>query len=209
MIDNSILLFKYVGALVGTYVYNLKNPIINISGVCRRVGWVQPQLPPLLHEPLDQAEQPVSALPAGLDRPEVGKIKTTHRSRECLKNFFTIRIFCFWFLRICENKIFNKNIHGLFGKQWLTTTILIISKIRLKSELIFYSMQWSRLINIISKEIIWLIRKIRLRHGLQVLQQVEGEVQLPSLQHPLLFASLLSGTVPFMQSISHSNFAIY
>jgi hypothetical protein len=54
---------------------------------------VQPQLPPLLHEPLDQAEQPVSALPAGLDRPEVGKIKTTHRSRECLKNFFTIRIF--------------------------------------------------------------------------------------------------------------------
>ena len=45
-----------------------------VAGVCRRLGRVQPFVPPLLHEPLDQAEQQMPALPARLDRPEVGKM---------------------------------------------------------------------------------------------------------------------------------------
>ncbi len=47
-----------------------------VSGLRRCLGRVQPQLSPLLHESLDQAEQQVPALPAGVDRPEVGKVKT-------------------------------------------------------------------------------------------------------------------------------------
>ena len=45
-----------------------------VAGVCRRLGRVQPFVPPLLHEPLDQAEQQMPALPAGLDRSKAGKV---------------------------------------------------------------------------------------------------------------------------------------
>ena len=47
----------------------------NFSGVRCRLGRVQPFVPPLLHESLDQAEQPMPALPTGLDRPEAWKVK--------------------------------------------------------------------------------------------------------------------------------------
>ena len=44
------------------------------QGLRGGVGRLQPQLPPVLHEPLDQAEQPLPPLPAGVDRPEAGQV---------------------------------------------------------------------------------------------------------------------------------------
>ena len=44
------------------------------EGLCGGVGRLQPQLPPVLHEPLDQAEQPLPALPAGVDCAEARKM---------------------------------------------------------------------------------------------------------------------------------------
>ena len=42
--------------------------------LCGGLGRVQPQLSPVLHEPLDKAEQQVSTMPAGVDCAEVGEI---------------------------------------------------------------------------------------------------------------------------------------
>ena len=44
------------------------------EGLRGGVGRLQPQLPPVLHEPLDQAEQPLPALPAGVDCAEARKM---------------------------------------------------------------------------------------------------------------------------------------
>ena len=45
-----------------------------VQGVCRRLGRVQSQLPSMLHESLDQAEQPMSVVSTRVDRTKTGQI---------------------------------------------------------------------------------------------------------------------------------------
>ena len=52
------------------------------EGLRGGVGRLQPQLPPVLHEPLDQAEQPLPALPAGVDRAEAGQVESGRTNEE-------------------------------------------------------------------------------------------------------------------------------
>ena len=60
----------------------------SILGMCRRLGRVQPFVPSLLHEPLDQAEQPLPTLPTRLDRAEAWKITFVGEGLERLLNTF-------------------------------------------------------------------------------------------------------------------------
>jgi len=72
-----------------------------VSGLRCRVGRVQPQLPPLLHEPLDQAEQQVPALSTGVDRSKVGEVDDP-TSNPFLQHFVDCDRVTFSFMSKCH-----------------------------------------------------------------------------------------------------------
>ena len=50
--------------------------------LCRRLGRMQPFVPSMLHESMDQTEQPMSPLSARVDGPKAGKVGSRHREKK-------------------------------------------------------------------------------------------------------------------------------